>query len=84
MNCQQCGLDILATMQIVWNGYSYHADCIGEAVARKRAEGEQRLGTIESFEEEFSGGINEDDFDEFEDYENEELEEEIEDFPDIS
>ena len=84
MDCKLCGSHILATMQIIWGGYPYHPDCIGEAVARKRAEGEQRLGTIESFEEEFPGGINEDDFDEFEDYENQEIEEEIEDFPDVS
>ncbi len=84
MDCKLCGLHILATMQIIWGGFPYHPDCIGEAVARKRAEGEQRLRTIESFEEEFPGGINEDDFDEFEDYENQELEEEIGDFPDVS
>ncbi len=38
MNCKLCGTHILATMQIMWGGYPYHADCIGEAVARNRAE----------------------------------------------
>jgi hypothetical protein len=80
MDCKLCGLHILATMQIMWSGYPYHADCIGEAVAQNRAAAEQRLGTIESFEEEFPYGINEDDFDEFEDYENQELD----DLPDVA
>jgi hypothetical protein len=76
-------------MQIMWGGYPYHADCIGEAVAQKRAESERRLGTVESFEEEFPFGINEDNFDEFNEldeldelasYENQEIEE----YPDVS
>lgn len=41
MDCKKCGYHIVATMQIVWNGYSYHPDCIGEAVALKRAEDER-------------------------------------------
>jgi hypothetical protein len=72
----------------MWNGYPYHADCIGEAVAQTRAASEQRLGTIESFEEEFPYGIDEnnfdDDFDEFADYENEEIVREIEEYHDVS
>lgn len=80
MDCKLCGQHILATMHIMWNGYPYHPDCIGEAVAQHRAAGEQRLGTIESFEEEFTDGINEDDFDEFENYENEGIEQ----YPDVS
>lgn len=40
MNCDLCKNHILATMQIAWNGGNYHPDCIGEAVARKRAEHE--------------------------------------------
>lgn len=91
MDCKLCGSHILATMQIMWNGYPYHADCVGEAVAQNRAAGEQRLGTIESFEEEFPYGIDEDNFDddfdevdEFKDYENEEIVREIEELPDVS
>ncbi len=87
MNCQLCGSHILATMQIMWNGYPYHADCIGEAVAQTRAASEQRLGTIDSFEEEFPDGMNDDDFDEFnelDDYENEEIVGEVEEYPDVS
>jgi hypothetical protein len=72
-------------MQIMWSGYPYHADCIGEAVAQKRAEGERKLGTIESFEDEFSDGINAEDFDELEDYGNEDYQnEELEEYPDVS
>ena len=41
MDCKKCGYHIVATMQIVWNGYPYHPDCIGEAVALKRAEDER-------------------------------------------
>ena len=91
MNCQLCGSHILATMQIMWNGYPYHADCVGEAVAQNRAASEQRLGTIESFEEESPLGIDEnnfdddfDEFNEFKDYENEEIVREIEELPDVS
>lgn len=91
MNCQLCETHILATMQIMWGGYDYHAECIGEAVAQKRAESERRLGTIESFEEEFPYGIDEDNFDddldefnELEEYEREEIVREIEQVPDAS
>ncbi len=73
MNCRMCNLHIVATMQIMWGGYPYHPECIGDAVAQNRAAEEQpiqRLGTIESFEEEFPHGISDDDFDELEDYEN--------------
>jgi hypothetical protein len=67
MNCDLCKTHILATMQIVWNGGNYHPDCIGEAVARLRAEHEQPPEVdpdeIESFEDEQV--FNED----FEDYE---------------
>ncbi len=85
MNCKLCGLHILATMQIMWNGNSYHADCIGEAVTQKRAAEEQRFGSGESFEQEFSGGINAEDFDELEDYGNEDYQnEELEEYPDVS
>jgi hypothetical protein len=55
MNCDLCEKHILATMQIAWNGGNYHPDCIGEAVARKRAEHEKSLEVnpteIESFDE---------------------------------
>lgn len=55
MNCDLCQKHILATMQIYWNGGNYHPDCIGEAVARKRAEHEQSLevdpNEIEELEE---------------------------------
>ena len=55
MNCDLCEKHILATMQIAWNGGNYHPDCIGEAVARKRAEHEQPLAVdaaeIEELEE---------------------------------
>ncbi len=37
MNCDLCQKHIVATMQIAWSGGNYHPDCIGEAVARKRA-----------------------------------------------
>ncbi len=84
MDCKMCGLHILATMQIMWGGYPFHADCIGEAVAQRRAEEERRLAGIESFEEEFPDGINGDDYDEFEDYENSEIDAEMADFPDVS
>jgi hypothetical protein len=72
-------------MQIMWNGNPYHADCIGEAVARKRDAEEQRFASPRNFEEEISRDINAENFDELEDYENENYEnEEIEEYPDVS
>ena len=41
MNCNLCEKHIIATMQIAWNGGNFHPDCIGEAVARKRADAEK-------------------------------------------
>lgn len=40
MNCKQCEKHIVATTQIMWRGYPFHADCIGEAVAQYRAKTE--------------------------------------------
>ena len=54
MDCKLCGTHILATMQIVWNGDNYHADCIGQAVARKQAEAD-RLSSSRAAGN-FSGG----------------------------
>ncbi len=56
MDCKKCGYHIVATMQIVWNGYPYHPECIGEAVALKRVE-DERISNglppdIEAFEDE--------------------------------
>lgn len=70
MNCDLCKQHILATTQIAWNGGNFHPDCIGEAVARKRAEHEQppeiRAEVMEDLEkfEEF-----EDEFEDFEEFE---------------
>ena len=75
MNCKLCGEHVLATMQIMWNGFSYHADCIGEAVACNRAEQERINSGLpstdfeayedeEPFEDEYSyyaNGYEEDD-----------------------
>jgi len=59
MNCDLCQKHILATTQIAWNRGNYHPDCIGEAVARKRAEAEKPLEisaedfeSLEEFEDE--------------------------------
>jgi hypothetical protein len=55
MNCNLCEKHIIATMQIAWNGGNFHPDCIGEAVARKRAADEKPLkinaAEIESLED---------------------------------
>lgn len=73
MNCEQCKEHIIATTQIYWNGGNYHADCIGEAVAQKRAEHELPVEDYsdEQFEEAFDQDLEnyeaEDDIDEFED-----------------
>lgn len=84
MNCKLCESHILATMQIMWNGNSYHADCIGEAIAQKRVAEKQRFSHLESFREALAANCNEDDFneidEEFGDYENEEFDE----YPDVS
>lgn len=76
MNCQQCGTHILATMQIVWNGHSYHPDCIGDAVASKRATQErvaagfrpeylEAMNDEEPFEDEYTSYEDDDDLDDF-------------------
>ena len=75
MNCSLCEKHILATMQIVWNGGNFHPDCIGEAVARKRAGSEEPLdidpAEIESLEDEQIFN------DDFTDYEEDDLEDVI-------
>lgn len=74
MDCKLCATHILATMQIMWNSNPYHADCIGEAVARKRAEEESaalRASNANDYEdnpEEYDESYNDDD-NEFADYE---------------
>jgi len=89
MNCNLCEKHIVATMQIYWNGGNYHPDCIGEAVAQKRADHEQPLAVnaaeIEEFEEEFEDNqvfdedFTDDEFDEIADrLESEEIEEIVE------
>lgn len=56
MDCKKCGYHILATMQIMWGGYPYHAECIGEAVAQQRAdtnedrEIKEELNSFDDFE----------------------------------
>jgi len=58
MNCDLCKLHILATMQIAWQGNNYHADCVGEAVARYRAiENREDAEIKEAFQ-----GFEEDEF----------------------
>lgn len=69
MDCKLCGLHILATMHIMWCGDPYHPDCIGEAVARKRAEEESfalranrandYYNQSEDFDESFDDDYNE-------------------------
>jgi uncharacterized small protein (DUF1192 family) len=71
MNCDLCKKHILAATQVNWNGGNFHADCISEAVARKRAAQDVRLQTdqaeIEALEDE---QVFEEVFeDEFTDYE---------------
>jgi hypothetical protein len=94
MNCDLCKNHILATMQIYWNGGNYHPDCIGEAVARRRAEQDQSLevdaAEIEELEESqvfdedeqvFNEDFTDDEFEEIADR----LEtEEFEDIPEVS
>ncbi len=93
MNCRLCETHILATMQIMWNGYPYHADCIGEAVAQKRAEEESYAlrvsGTNDYYNqpEEFYETFDSDD-DEFADYENDDdlddIIERLDEMPNVS
>jgi hypothetical protein len=68
MNCDLCKEHILATMQVAWNGGNYHADCISEAMAQKRAEAEKPTEISQTDLEAFE---DEEPFeDEFTDYEN--------------
>lgn len=88
MNCDLCKKHILATMQIVWNGGNYHPDCIGEAVAQKRATHETPLevdsAEIESLEE--NQVFNEDftDDDEFDEIADRLEDKEFEDIAEVS
>lgn len=50
MNCKLCSLHILATMQIMWGGNPYHAECIGEAVVKQRTESQEDLEIKEALE----------------------------------
>lgn len=88
MNCDLCKKHILATMQIAWNGGNYHPDCIGEAVARKRAEAEEPLevDTAEIEELEDEQVFNEDftDNDEFDELADRLEDEDIEDIAEVS
>lgn len=70
MNCSHCEQHILATMQVAWNGGNYHADCIGEAIAQRRAAENQEDREIKEVFE---------DFDEFEDLQDEFQEENFDD-----
>lgn len=69
MNCDLCKKHILATMQIAWNGGNYHADCIGEAVAQRRAaendEAREIKEALESFDD-FEDLTEEENFDDLE------------------
>lgn len=88
MNCDVCEKHILATTQIYWNGGNYHPECIGEAVAQKRAEHEKPLAVdsaeIEELEE--TQVFNEDfiDDDEFDEIADRLEGEEFEDIPEVS
>ncbi|CAN5584058.1 hypothetical protein BH10ACI1_BH10ACI1_15920 [soil metagenome] len=69
MNCDLCKQHIMATTQVAWNGGNYHADCITEALAQRRAEVEKPLqvssSEIEALENEEifeDGQIFNDDF----------------------
>jgi hypothetical protein len=74
MNCDLCKKHILATMQITWNGGNYHAECIGEAVARKRA-AQDRAAVPDNYYRELADLTENDEYDEYdeqnENYENE-------------
>lgn len=93
MNCRLCETHILATMQIMWNGYSYHPDCIGEAIARKRAEEQSfalRASGASSYHNQ-SGEYDEpfdNNDDEFADYENnddlDDIIDRLDELPDVS
>lgn len=96
MNCNLCEQHIVATMQIYWNGGNYHPDCIGEAVAQKRADHDQPLevdaAEIEEFEEELEDNqVFDEDFiaedftdDEFDEIADRLESEEIEDIVEVS
>lgn len=83
-------------MQIYWNGGNYHPDCIGEAVAQKRADHDQPLevdaAEIEEFEEELEDNqVFDEDFiaedftdDEFDEIADRLESEEIEDIVEVS
>ena len=90
MDCKKCGYHIVATMQIVWNGYPYHPDCIGEAVAQTKAE-QERINnglppdfdrSLETFEDE---ELYEDEYAEYEnDDDLDDVIERLENEPDVS
>lgn len=61
MNCEHCKKHIIATTQIMWRGYPFHPDCMGEAVAQYRAQTDgipedirQSLDEEEFFEDEIT------------------------------
>lgn len=60
LNCYQCGQHIVATTQIIWRGYAFHPDCMGEAVARYRAAAEPKPEP--SYYSEFEESFEDDDF----------------------
>lgn len=84
MNCDLCKKHILATTQIAWNGGNFHPDCIGEAVARFRAENEKPLEVNSEDLEDLENLEEFEDYDEFDEIADRLDDDEIDDITEVS